>query len=94
VTWVQRNETSTAPIVVGGRTVTLRARSWMVPIRLGDVQLWWGRTRPDHVEILEADGRHHTLRVRDVDYGTRFAVMAGSLACAMVMRARKSRSQR
>jgi hypothetical protein len=91
---VQRSATSTAPIVVHGRTVTLRARTYTVPVRLGDVQLWWVHARPDHVEVLEPDGRHHTMRVRDVTFAARLAIGVASFAGVVAARRRRARSQR
>jgi len=93
VAWLQRHGSSTAPIVVGGRTVTLRSHTSTLPVHIGGLRLWWVHARPDHVEVLEPDGRHHTLRVHDVTYTTRVAVMIGSLACAALLR-RRRRSRR
>jgi hypothetical protein len=88
---MQRDGSSTAPIVVGGRTVTMRARTWTLPIRLGDTQLWYVHARPDHIEILEADGRHRTTRVRDLTYTTRLAIIAGSAAWVAATRLKRRR---
>jgi hypothetical protein len=90
---VQRHGSSTAPIVVNGRTITMRTRSWAVPLRFGDVHLWLVHACPDHVEVLEADGRHRTLRMHDVTYATRVAVFAGSALAIAAARARR-RSRR
>jgi hypothetical protein len=79
---------STAPIVVGGRTITLRAQTRTLPVRFGDMHLWFVHARPHHVEVLEPDGRHHTLRVRDVTFGTRLAIAAASLAGVAAARRR------
>jgi hypothetical protein len=89
---VQRRGSSTAPIVVNGRTITLRARTWTVPLSFGDTQMWFVHARPDHVEVLEADGRHRTLRVHDVTYTTRLAVLAGSALAIAAARARRRRA--
>jgi hypothetical protein len=85
---LHKSGSSTAPIVVGGRTITLRAQTWALPVRLGDVQLWFVHARPHHVEVLEPDGRHHTLRVRDLTFGTRLAIAAASLAGVVAARRR------
>jgi hypothetical protein len=89
VALVERTGSSTAPIVVNGRTITLRARTFAVPVHIGDVHLWFVRARPDHVEILEPDGRHHTMRVHDVTNATRLAVAAGSFVCVIAARLRR-----
>jgi hypothetical protein len=91
VALLQRTGSSTAPIVVNGRTITLRARTWSVPVRFGDVQLCFVHARPDHVEVLEPDGRHRTIRVRDYTYGTRVALVGGSVACVLAARMRRKR---
>ncbi|MDQ1520712.1 MAG: hypothetical protein QOI55_1785 [Actinomycetota bacterium] len=90
---VERTGSSTAPIVVDGRTVTMRARTWAVPVHLGDLHLWFARSRPDHVEILETDGRHRTMRVHDVTHATRLAVTVGSLSCVIAARLRRRASR-
>jgi hypothetical protein len=91
VALVHRNGSSTGPIVVGGRTITMRARTWAVPLDLGDLHFWFVHARPDHVEVLEPDGRHRTLRVHDVTYATRLAVTIGSVACVIATRLRRRR---
>jgi hypothetical protein len=89
---VHRRGSSTAPIVVNGRTITLRARTWTVPLTFGDLQVWFVHARPDHVEVLEPDGRHRTLRVRDVTYTTRVAVLAGWALAIVAARVRRRAS--
>ncbi len=90
---VQRHGSSTAPIVVNGRTITLRSRTWTVPLRFGDAHLSFVHACPDHVEVLEPDGRHRTLRVHDVTFTTRLAVVAGSALIIAAARWRR-RSRR
>jgi hypothetical protein len=86
---VHRTGSSTAPIVVDGRTITMRARTWSVPVRLGDLHVWVAHAGPDHVEVLEPDGRHHTMRVRDVTFLARAAIWAASVACVAAARRRR-----
>jgi hypothetical protein len=86
---VHRSGTSTAPIVVNGRVITMRARTWSVPVRLGDFQLWLVHDGPDHVEVLEPDGRHHTLPVRDFTFLARAVISAASIACVAIARRRR-----
>jgi hypothetical protein len=95
VAFVERRGSSTAPIVVNGRTITLRAHAWTLPLSFGDTHLWFVHAAPDHVEVLEPDGRHRTLRVHDVMYATRVAVLAGSaLAIAATRWRHRQRSAR
>jgi hypothetical protein len=86
---VERRGSSTAPIVVNGRTITLRARTWVVPLSFGDMHMWYVHARPDHVEVLEPDGRHRTLRVHDFTFTTRVAVIAGSAVAIAAARFRR-----
>jgi hypothetical protein len=92
--FLQKSGSSTAPIVVSGRTITMRARTWTVPVHLGDVHLWFVHARPDHVEVLEPDGRHRTLRVHDVTYATRLGVTIGSVVCVIATRLHRRTRER
>jgi hypothetical protein len=96
VALVHRSGSSTTPIVVNGRTITMRARTWSVPVHLGPAHLWLVHAGPDHVEVLEPDGRHHTLRVHDVTFLARAAISAASIAgvTAARWRRRNLRSER
>jgi hypothetical protein len=62
-------------------------------VRVGDVALHVTRLRPDHVEVLEADGRHHTVRVPDLTFAARLAISAASVvAVALARRHTRGRS--
>ena len=67
VTLVQRGASSIGPVAVDGRTITLVARTRAVRVGKGT----WGsihmRARPDHVEVLDRDGRHHVVRIPDIE---------------------------
>ncbi|MCU1426558.1 MAG: hypothetical protein JWL83_558 [Actinomycetia bacterium] len=81
-----RSGSSTAPIVVGERIVTLRSRTTSVPFQFGEVTAVVARARPHHVEVLEPDGRHLTIRVRDVTFGARLAVTIASATAVIAAR--------
>jgi hypothetical protein len=90
---LHKSGSSTAPIVVSGRTITLRAQTWALPVKFGDMQMWLVHARPHHVEVLEPDGRHHTMRVRDVTFGTRLAIAAASAIGVAAARHRRHRKR-
>jgi hypothetical protein len=58
-------ETTHGPVAVGGHTITLVARTSAVTVGSGPSGVIGSRTRPRHVEILDADGGRVTVRVRD-----------------------------
>jgi hypothetical protein len=66
-------------MVVDGRTVTLHSSTWSLPVRVGDAQVQFVHAQPDRVEVLEADGRHHSRRVHDVTYVARVALGIASI---------------
>jgi hypothetical protein len=84
-----RSGSSTAPIVVGERIITMRSRTTSVPFQFGDVTAVVARARPHHVEVLEPDGRHLTIRVRDVTFGARLAVAVASATVVVAGRMRR-----
>jgi hypothetical protein len=89
VQYLRRARSSTGPIVVGGRTVTMHASTWSLSLRIGDSDLLLAHAQPDHVEVLEADGRHHTVRVHDVTLAARAAIAVASMAVIAVVRAQR-----
>jgi hypothetical protein len=68
-----RVETTTGPVAVGGRTITLVARTSAVSVGSGPGGLLGSRTRPRHVEILDPHGERLTVPVRDYH---RYATLA------------------
>jgi hypothetical protein len=89
---VRRSGSSTAPIVVNDRVITLRARTTTVPLQIGDSRAFYTRVRPDHVEVLEPDGRHVTVRVHDVTENACYAVAFISFVFAIAVRAHRRRA--
>jgi hypothetical protein len=64
---VQRHEATAGPVAVGGRTITLVARTRAVHVGRGNTHALHVRARPAHVEVLEPDGRRSIVRIRDVE---------------------------
>jgi hypothetical protein len=89
---VRRSGSSTAPIVVNDRVITLRARTTTVPFQIGDTRAFYSRVRPDHVEVLEPDGRHLTVRLHDVTENACYAVAFVSLLFVVACRAYRRRA--
>jgi hypothetical protein len=81
-------ETTTGPVAVGGRTITLVART----SRRSIGSLFSERVRPTHIEILDRDGRRRVVHVRDYQR-LATAVVAG-VAAACVIGARVTKRSR
>jgi hypothetical protein len=77
-------ETTHGPVAVGGRTITLVARTSAVALGSGPSGVLGSRTRPRHVEILDAEGGRVTVRVRD--YHRIATIAIAGLAAAGVAR--------
>jgi hypothetical protein len=77
---------------VNDRVITLRARSTTVPFRIGDTRAFYSRVRPDHVEVLEPDGRHLTVRVYDVTDNACYTVAFVSFLFVVACRAYRRRA--
>jgi hypothetical protein len=83
-------ETTTGPVVVDGRTLALVAKNRVVSVDGPRGSLFHVRSRPAHVEVLDAEGRREVIEIRDVQ---RFviatiAATAGALVIAMRVRRR------
>ena len=61
----------------------------MLPLQFGDTQCFVARARPEHVEVLERDGRHVTIRVRDITFTARCAITATALVLATALRVQR-----
>lgn len=73
---VTRRRTTTGPVAVDGRTITLVATTRAVHVGRGARALALHvRARPHHVEVLHHDGRRDVVRIRDVE-GTLVTVIA------------------
>ena len=91
---VQRSETTIGPVAVDGRTITLVARTRAVRVggRAADALHVWAR--PSHVEVLDEDGRHHVVRIHDIERAVIMAVILGAAGYILGIRAlRRGRSR-
>jgi hypothetical protein len=88
---VTRAGSSTAPIVVGTHTVTMRSRTTALCVGAGSTTMFLVHARPDQVGVLDADGRHVTHRVHDWDFRARVAVASAVAAYAVLTRNRRRR---
>jgi hypothetical protein len=91
---LRRSGSSTTPMVVDGRVITLRARTLTLPIGSRVGGLTYVRVRPDHVEILERDGRHVTIPVHDIEYAARVGLALATAAIIVTARIRRRRGAR
>jgi hypothetical protein len=91
VAW-QHVEATTGPVAVGGRTISLVARTSTLTLGRSAraVAVW---SRPRHVEILDRDGRRDIVPVRDYHLvaGVALAVAAtiGAAGAAILVRGQK-----
>jgi hypothetical protein len=81
---LHRSETTVGPLALGGRTLTLVARTTALHLGGDGRGALHIRSRPAHVEILDPDGHRHIVRIRDVERTLITAIaVAGALgACA------------
>jgi hypothetical protein len=84
---VQRGETTVGPVAINGRTLTLVARTRAVHIGNDAHGALHVQARPDHVEVLDGDGRREIVRIRNVETPLLVAIAVGGVACASVVRA-------
>ena len=85
-------ESTTGPVAVGGRTISLVARS--TTLTLGrtqrEVATW---SRPHHIEILDQGGQREVVRVRDAQMIgaalVAFAMAAGTAAATLMARSKR-----
>jgi hypothetical protein len=83
---VQRGETTIGPVAVGGRTLTLVARTTAIHLG-GDARgALHVRSRPMHVEVLDEDGHRHVVRVRDIEKTLITSIAIGGVAGAYALR--------
>jgi hypothetical protein len=80
---LQHFETSTGPVAVGGRTISLVARTRTLRVGASGATLFHVRARPSHVEVLEGDGRRHVVAIHDLQRIVTAAIVAGAAACVV-----------
>jgi hypothetical protein len=94
VSLVRKTETTIGPVAVDGQTITLVARTRAIRIGNRGFGALGVRARPTHVEILDADGRHQVVRIRDVEFGVLAAIALTGTGYVLAGQAlRKARSR-
>jgi hypothetical protein len=73
-------ESHTGPLAVGGRTITLVARTRALAVQSRNGGAFAVRVRPAHVEVLDDDGTQRIVRVPDVEG----ALIAGIIAAGVI----------
>jgi hypothetical protein len=94
VGYLVRSGSSTAPVVIDGRVVTLRARTTSLPMKFGETRVVLSRACPDHVEVLDSDGQHETIRVHDYNFWARAVIFGGSAIAVVASRVLRSNMTR
>ena len=92
VPFAKVSETHMGPLAVGGRTITLVARTRALHVGRGPSRAFAVRVRPSHVEVLDNQGNQHIVRIPDIE-GTLIAgiVAAGLFGAAAARLWRRSR---
>jgi len=88
---LQRGETTIGPLAMGGRTITLVARTTALHLGSDERGALHILSRPAHVEVLDEDGRRHVVRIRDVEHVLIAAIALAGLAGACVLRIARRR---
>jgi hypothetical protein len=91
---VQRGESTVGTVAVDGRTMTFVARTRAFHLGRGSRGALHVRARPTHIEVLDEDGRHQIVRIRDVEHTVIGAIILAGAGFTLGMRAlRKGRSR-
>jgi hypothetical protein len=80
---VQQAETTVGPVAIDGHTITLVARTRALRLGRRGRGALHVRARPTHVEILDGDGRHNVVRIRDLETALIAAIVATGAALAI-----------
>jgi hypothetical protein len=89
---VQRGESTAGPVAVGGRTITLVARTSVLGVGRGPHRALYAYARPAHVEVLDEHGRREIVCIRDTERTMMIAILLAGVGCALGVRAfRKGR---
>ena len=91
---LQRGETTIGPLALGGRTITLVARTTALHLGNDERGALHIRSRPAHVEVLDEDGRRHVVRIRDVEQALIAVIAIASAAGACALRIARRRMER
>ncbi|MDQ1462897.1 MAG: hypothetical protein QOI08_4381 [Actinomycetota bacterium] len=90
---LQRSETTIGPLALGGRTITLVARTTALHLGNDERGALHIRSRPAHVEVLDEDGRRHVVRIRDIERALIAAIVIGGAAGACALRVARRRME-
>ncbi|MGH8977871.1 MAG: hypothetical protein ACRDV7_07330 [Acidimicrobiia bacterium] len=88
---LQRVDTTTGPVAVGGRTINLVTRTISLTTGRAPERLVGAWSRPRHLEILDADGRREIVKVRDVHVLATTVVAGVAAVCVLGARIAKGR---
>ena len=86
---LHRTETSSAPLATHGRTITLVARTRAMRVGTRSGSALHVRARPSHVEVLDEQGRHEVVPIRDIEGRLLVAIVVAGIVGAVVTRARR-----
>jgi hypothetical protein len=90
---LQRGETTFGPVAVGGRTITLVAKTRVFRFGTGERGALHVRARPAHVEVLDESGRREVVHIRDVEGMLMSAIVLAGASYVIGVRAlRRARS--
>jgi len=89
---MQQFETTSGPVVVEGQTLALVAKTRAISVG-GPAFSWFHvRSRPAHVEVLDADGRRQVVPIRDVQRVVTGTIVAAAAACVIANRIARRRA--
>jgi hypothetical protein len=76
---VETRSSTDGPVAINGRTVTVVNRTRVVALGRGAMRTRFVSSRPAYVEVLDAQGARHVVRVRPVERGVLVATaLAGA----------------
>ncbi len=87
-------ETTTGPVALDGRTITLAARTRVVRLGGRHGAALHVRSRPVHVEVLDEHGNREVVRIRDVHGVIVKAIGAATIAYVVAARAARRTRRR
>jgi hypothetical protein len=87
MTVLHKGETTIGPVAVGGRTITLVARTTAIHVG-GDARgALHVRSRPALVEVLDEHGQRQVVHIRNVEHTLIAAIAIGGVAGTFALRA-------
>ena len=82
----ERTETTIGPLAFEGRTITLVARTTALHVGGDERAALHVRSRPSHVEVLDARGQRHVVHIRNVEQTLIATVTIGAIVCSWALR--------